>query len=112
MPPYRAAFLRVEDQLRAEPGNPQEIKSCDSQSLGCHVLLHSVTSLSLRKGKAGGSKQGFHYLSSQALGPGRLLDPILCLHHGNTLYPAMLRASQRARDAYGDRNQPQPGFPT
>lgn len=71
VPPYRTllpegGFLLEEVQLRAEPGYPQEIESCDLQCLACQVLLHHMTSLCPREGRAGGPKQGHHYLFSQA----------------------------------------------
>lgn len=114
VPPYRSLlpeglgiFPQEEDQLRADPGYPQETGPCGFQLLWCQVLLHYVAFLCLRRGRAGTPKQGCRHLSSQALGPQEPLDP-----HGKTFHPSLLRASQRSRDAYGDRNQPQPGSPT
>lgn len=64
-PPYRILFPEGEDvflledvQLRAEPGYPQEIESCDLQLLVCQILLHHMTSLCPREGRTGGSQAG------------------------------------------------------
>lgn len=85
VPPYRSLlpeglgiFPQEEDQLRADPGYPQETGPCGFQLLWCQVLLHYVAFLCLRRGRAGTPKQGCRHLSSQALGPQEPLDPILC----------------------------------